>query len=111
MSGLNLRVNHENDGVEFERRGVREFNSNAIAEAIIGKIPKLRPDEIVVLLNAKPDSGAEARHVAGQYVMDDPRGAQALALFNQLDERGKTTSLAMLAVAVKLHPLAPKEKA
>ena len=33
----------------------------------------------------------------------DPRGAQAMALFLQLDERGKRTALAMLAVAVKLH--------
>jgi len=33
----------------------------------------------------------------------DPRGAQAMALFMQLDERGKKTALAMLAVAVKLH--------
>ena len=33
----------------------------------------------------------------------DPRGAQAMALFMQLDERGKRTALAMLAVAVKLH--------
>lgn len=27
-----------------------------------------------------------------------------VALFNQLDERGQRTTLAMLAVAVKLHP-------
>ena len=34
----------------------------------------------------------------------DPRLGQLLMLFNQLDDRGKTTMLAMLAVAVKLHP-------
>lgn len=37
-------------------------------------------------------------------VVSDPRSAQLLALFSLLDERGKTTTLAMLAVAVKLHP-------
>ena len=30
--------------------------------------------------------------------------AQLLALFDQLDARGQKTTLAMLAVAVKLHP-------
>jgi hypothetical protein len=30
--------------------------------------------------------------------------AQLLALFDQLDSRGQKTTLAMLAVAVKLHP-------
>ena len=30
--------------------------------------------------------------------------AQLLALFDQLDSRGQRTTLAMLAVAVKLHP-------
>lgn len=37
----------------------------------------------------------------------DARGAQLLALFNALDERGKLTTLALLATAVKLHPKAP----
>lgn len=34
----------------------------------------------------------------------DARSAQLLALFNALDERGKITTLALLATAVKLHP-------
>lgn len=34
----------------------------------------------------------------------DERGAQLLALFEALDERGKLTTLALLATAVKLHP-------
>lgn len=34
----------------------------------------------------------------------DARGAQLLALFEALDERGKLTTLALLATAVKLHP-------
>ena len=34
----------------------------------------------------------------------DALGAQLLALFNALDERGKLTTLALLATAVKLHP-------
>lgn len=50
---------------------------------------------------------AEARHVAGQAAMQNPSIVQLVALFNQLDERGQKTTLAMLAVAVKLHP---KEK-
>jgi sulfur relay (sulfurtransferase) complex TusBCD TusD component (DsrE family) len=38
----------------------------------------------------------------------DARGAQLLALFEALDERGKLTTLALLATAVKLHPRVPE---
>ena len=42
-------------------------------------------------------------------VCDDARTAQMVALFKQLDDRGQQTTLAMLAVAVKLHPKKSKE--
>ena len=38
----------------------------------------------------------------------DARGAQLLALFEALDERGKLTTLALLATAAKLHPREPE---
>lgn len=52
-------------------------------------------------MNPEFRAAAEARPRERDAV--DPRGAQAMALFMQLDERGKKTALAMLAVAVKLH--------
>lgn len=44
------------------------------------------------------DSGVLMRH------FNDPKLAQLVALFRQLDDRGQLTTLAMLATAVKLHP-------
>lgn len=44
------------------------------------------------------DSAVMVRH------FDDPRLAQLVTLFKQLDSRGQDTTLAMLATAVKLHP-------
>lgn len=52
-----------------------------------------------------PYESERARMLAEQMAVTfDPRIDQLVALFKALDERGKTTTLAMLAVAVKLHP-------
>ena len=63
----------------------------------------LAPADLLALVN-EAQSPAQARHVVGQATMREPRIAQLVALFDQLDERGKISTLAMLAVAVKLHP-------
>ena len=55
--------------------------------------------DMLTLVNA---SEAPMRHHLPQADAFDR--AQLLALFDKLDERGKITTLAMLAVAVKLHP-------
>lgn len=54
-------------------------------------------------LNSKHEA-TQARHAVGQVAMVNEHIPHLVALFNQLDERGQRTMLAMLAVAVKLHP-------
>jgi hypothetical protein len=51
----------------------------------------------------------EARHVAGQAAMRDPRAAQLLALFEMSDERGRVTLLAFAGIHAARYP--NKEKA
>lgn len=51
-----------------------------------------------------PHESVQARHAVGQVAMVNEHIPHLVALFNQLDERGQKTTLAMLAVAVKLHP-------
>lgn len=51
--------------------------------------------------------GTEARHIAGQISMTDPRAAQLLALFQMSDERGKVTLLAIAGIHAARYP---KEK-
>lgn len=54
-------------------------------------------------------AAASFRGMADQPSQQDcARKAQLVALFDQLDERGQVTTLALLATAVKLHPKAPK---
>lgn len=49
----------------------------------------------------------EARHIAGQAVMQDPRIAQLLALFEQSDERGKLILLAIAGIHAARYPKEP----
>lgn len=55
----------------------------------------------------KQIAATEARHVAGQVAMADPRAAQLLALFQMSDERGKITLLAIAGIHAARYP---KEK-
>lgn len=50
----------------------------------------------------------EARHIAGQAAMRDPRAAQLLALFEMSDERGKVTLLAIAGIHASRYPKEPK---
>lgn len=52
-------------------------------------------------------NNTQARQVAGQVAMTDPRGAQLLALFQMSDERGKITLLAIAGIHAARFP---KEK-
>lgn len=55
-------------------------------------------------MQALADNPAQARHVAGQTVMRDPRAAQLLALFEMSDERGKITLLAIAGIHAARYP-------
>lgn len=46
----------------------------------------------------------EARRVAGQATIFDPRDAQLLALFRMSDERGKVTLLAIAGIHAARYP-------
>lgn len=52
-------------------------------------------------------NNTQARQVAGQVAMADPRAAQLLALFQMSDERGKITLLAIAGIHAARYP---KEK-
>jgi len=59
--------------------------------------------ELVAKINAAEVPAASRYQLTHAEALDR---AQLLALFDKLDARGQKTTLAMLAVAVKLHPKA-----
>jgi len=71
-----------------------------------GSYCALQQAAAAVIVNRANNLGFNQSHKIAKDAVD-PRGAQAMALFMQLDERGKKTALAMLAVAVKLHAEVP----
>ena len=85
--------------------------------AIVTNVRTLGEDEMVVLVNAGeakraairaldtnatlPTTSPDCHRLTHAEAVDR---AALLAMFDQLDSRGQKTTLAMLAVAVKLHP-------
>jgi len=68
--------------------------SNSCNENMLAGLPQSQADLV----------STQARHVAGQAAMRDPRAAQLLALFEMSDERGKVILLAIAGIHAARYP-------